>query len=100
MIEKHLGKERCFRLWMNSLGISIDMNNLFGDVRNGWVLLEAHDKSFSGSVNWKQASKPPIKMPFGKVENRNQVIGIGKQLNSSVNVAGNNFVHGKSLYDT
>lgn len=60
-----------------------------------WVLLEVLDKVSQGSVNWKQATKPPIKMPFRKVENCNQVIKIGKELNFSlVNVAGNDFVQG------
>lgn len=60
-----------------------------------WVLLEVLDKVSPGSVNWKLATKPPIKMPFRKVENCNQVIQIGKDLNFSlVNVAGNDFVQG------
>lgn len=60
-----------------------------------WVLLEVLDKISPGSVNWKHATKPPIKMPFRKVENCNQVIKIGKQLNFSlVNVAGNDIVQG------
>ncbi|XP_019435762.1 PREDICTED: fimbrin-5-like [Lupinus angustifolius] len=88
-------EERCFRLWINSLGIVTFVNNVFEDVRNGWVLLEVLDKVSPGSVNWKQATKPPIKMPFRKVENCNQVIKIGKDLNFSlVNVAGNDFVQG------
>ncbi|MBA0674454.1 hypothetical protein Goari_016050, partial [Gossypium aridum] len=88
-------EERCFRLWINSLGISTYVNNLFEDVRNGWVMLEVLDKLFPGTVNWKQANKPPIKMPFKKVENCNQVINIGKDLNFSlVNVAGNDVVAG------
>ncbi|KAM2015438.1 hypothetical protein FF2_045169 [Malus domestica] len=88
-------EERCFRLWINSLGTATYVNNLFEDVRNGWVLLEVLDKISSGSVNWKKASKPPIKMPFRKVENANQVIEIGKELNFSlVNVAGNDIVQG------
>ncbi|KAJ9686412.1 hypothetical protein PVL29_015356 [Vitis rotundifolia] len=88
-------EERCFRLWINSHGIGTYCNNLFEDVRNGWVLLEILDKISPGSVHWKQASKPPIKMPFRKVENCNQIIRIGKQLNFSlVNVAGNDFVQG------
>ncbi|KAI4340995.1 hypothetical protein MLD38_025777 [Melastoma candidum] len=88
-------EERCFRLWMNSLGIDTYVNNLFEDVRNGWVLLEVLDKISPNSVNWKLASKPPIKMPFRKVENCNQVIKIGKDLNFSlVNVAGNDIVQG------
>lgn len=60
-----------------------------------WVLLEVLDKISPGSVNWKHASKPPIIMPFRKVENCNQVIKIGKELNFSlVNVAGNDIVQG------
>lgn len=27
--------ERCFRMWINSLGISTHVNNVFEDVRNG-----------------------------------------------------------------
>jgi plastin-1 len=57
--------------------------------------LEVLDKISPGSVNWKQASKPPIIMPFRKVENCNQVIKIGKELKFSlVNVAGNDIVQG------
>ncbi|KAL4185274.1 hypothetical protein AMTRI_Chr10g229900 [Amborella trichopoda] len=88
-------EERAFRLWINSLGTVTYVNNVFEDVRNGWVLLEVLDKVSPGIVNWKQATKPPIKMPFRKVENCNQVVRIGKQLKFSlVNVAGNDIVQG------
>ncbi|KAL8226438.1 hypothetical protein R6Q57_016270 [Mikania cordata] len=88
-------EERCFRLWINSLGISSYVNNVFEDVRNGWILLEILDKVSPGSVNWKQATKPPIKMPFRKVENCNQAIRIGKRLRFSlVNIQGNDIVQG------
>ncbi|XP_047318087.1 fimbrin-1-like isoform X2 [Impatiens glandulifera] len=88
-------EERCFRLWINSLSIASFVNNLFEDVRNGWVLLEVLDKIFPGTVNWKQATKPPIEMLFRKVENCNQAVQIGKKLKFSlVNVAGNDIVHG------
>uniref|UniRef100_A0A0D9VHP4 Calponin-homology (CH) domain-containing protein n=1 Tax=Leersia perrieri TaxID=77586 RepID=A0A0D9VHP4_9ORYZ len=88
-------EERAFRLWINSLGIATYVNNLFEDVRTGWVLLEVLDKISPGIVIWKQASKPPIIMPFRKVENCNQVIKIGKELKFSlVNVAGNDIVQG------
>lgn len=30
-------EERCFRLWINSLGIATYVNNVFEDVRNGCV---------------------------------------------------------------
>ncbi|KAJ0972442.1 hypothetical protein J5N97_020401 [Dioscorea zingiberensis] len=88
-------EERSFRLWINSLGISTYINNVFEDLRDGWVLLEAIDKASPGVVCWKFANKPPIKMPFRKVENCNQVVKIGKQLKFSlVNVAGNDIVQG------
>ncbi|MED6106278.1 Fimbrin-5 [Stylosanthes scabra] len=70
-------------------------NGLTADPPKTWVLLEVLDKVSPGSVNWKQATKPPIQMPFRKVENCNQVIKIGKELNFSlVNVAGNDIVQG------
>lgn len=88
-------EERCFRLWINSLGITSYVNNVFEDVRNGWILLEVLDKISPGLVNWKQATKPPIKMPFRKVENCNQVIRIGTELKFSiVNLGGNDIVQG------
>ncbi|KAJ6979481.1 hypothetical protein NC653_027588 [Populus alba x Populus x berolinensis] len=88
-------EERCFRLWINSIGIVTYVNNVFEDVRNGWILVEVLDKVSPGSVNWKHASKPPVKMPFRKVENCNQVVRIGRQLKFSlVNVAGNDIVQG------
>ncbi|KAK8505942.1 hypothetical protein V6N13_002598 [Hibiscus sabdariffa] len=88
-------EERCFRFWINSLGIDSYVNNIFEDVRNGWVLLEVMEKISPGSVNWKHANKPPIKMPFKQVENCNQIVQIGKELNLSlVNVAGNDIVAG------
>ncbi|KAJ0261636.1 Fimbrin-3 [Hirschfeldia incana] len=87
--------ERCYRLWINSLGIDSYVNNVFEDVRNGWILLEVLDKVYPGSVNWKHASKPPIKMPFKKIVNCNQVVKIGKEMRFSlVNVAGSDIVEG------
>ncbi|XP_076911147.1 fimbrin-1-like [Bidens hawaiensis] len=88
-------EERCFRLWINSLGIASYIENVFEDVRNGWILLEILDKVSPGSVNWKQTTKPPIKMPFRKVENCNQAIRIGKYLRFSlVNIQGPDIVEG------
>lgn len=53
------------------------------------------DKVAPGSVNWKMANCPPIKLPFKKVENCNQVLKIGKELKFSlVNIAGNDIVQG------
>nr|XP_018685260.1 PREDICTED: fimbrin-2-like isoform X2 [Musa acuminata subsp. malaccensis] len=87
-------EEKAFRLWINSLGIS-NINNVFEDLKNGWLLLEVLDKVSPGIVCWKSANKPPIKMLFKKVENCNQVVKIGKQLKFSlVNIAGHDIVQG------
>ncbi|KAG6546968.1 hypothetical protein Mapa_011584 [Marchantia paleacea] len=92
--EQDSREERAFRMWINSLGIEY-VSSLFEDVRDGWVLLEVLDKVSPGSVNWKGATKPPIKMPFKKVENCNQAISIGKSLKFSlVNVSGKDLVEG------
>ncbi|XWS31196.1 hypothetical protein CRYUN_Cryun23aG0056700 [Craigia yunnanensis] len=88
-------EERVFRFWINSLGNSTYIDNVFEDLRNGWIILETLDKVSPGIVNWNVANKPPIKLPFKKVENCNQVIKIGKQLKFSlVNIAGNDIVQG------
>ncbi|GMI79418.1 hypothetical protein like AT5G55400 [Hibiscus trionum] len=90
-----LRDERCFRLWINSFGTETYVNNLFEDVKTGWVLLEVLDKVAPGSVNWKHATKPPIRFPFRKVENCNQVVMIGESLRFSiVNLEGNDIVQG------
>ncbi|KAF6154217.1 hypothetical protein GIB67_001113, partial [Kingdonia uniflora] len=86
--------ERFFRLWVNSLGIATYVNNVFEDVRNGWVLLEVLDILWPGSVNWKQASKPPINMTFREVANCDQVVQILKQLSFQYKVTGNDIVQG------
>ncbi|KAG6385216.1 hypothetical protein SASPL_154044 [Salvia splendens] len=87
-------EERCFRLWINSLGIETHVNNLFENVRGGGVLLEVLDKASPGSVNWKKVPKIPLNS-FKKLENCNQVVSIGKDLNLSlVNIAGNDILQG------
>ncbi|XP_078437708.1 fimbrin-5-like [Wolffia australiana] len=88
-------EERAFRLWINSLGITTFVYNTFEDVRNGWVLLEVLEKISPGSVRWKQASKPPIRFPFKKIENCNQVVRIAKELKfSMVNIDGQDINQG------
>ncbi|EPS58273.1 hypothetical protein M569_16542, partial [Genlisea aurea] len=88
-------EERVFRFWLNSQGSSSYIDNVFEDLRDGWILLETLDRISPGTVDWKAASPPPIRMPFRKVENCNQVVKIGKQIKFSlVNIAGNDIVEG------
>ncbi|XP_071689043.1 fimbrin-5-like [Rutidosis leptorrhynchoides] len=71
-------RERCFRMRISSLGVETHVDNVWEDVGNGWVLLEVFDKLAPRCDVWKQASKPPNKTPFTKVEICNQVLRIWK----------------------
>lgn len=48
-------EERCFRMWVNSLGIdNLYINNLYEDVKDGLALLKILDKVKPGCVEWKK----------------------------------------------
>ncbi|KAI8928138.1 calponin homology domain-containing protein [Entophlyctis helioformis] len=76
---------RAFALWLNSLGVDPFVNNLFDDLQDGLVLLQAMDKVHPGLVDWKKVNKPaPIASKFKKVENCNYAIVLGKSLKFSL----------------
>ncbi|BFZ55560.1 fimbrin [Savitreella phatthalungensis] len=75
---------RVFTLWLNSLDIDPAVNNLFEDVKDGVVLLQAYDKITPGSVNWRAANKKPAgegreMSRFKQVENTNYAVTLGLQ---------------------
>ncbi|CAA7268303.1 unnamed protein product [Cyclocybe aegerita] len=49
---------RVFTLWLNSLGVEPAVFNLFENLRDGLVILQAFDKISPGSVIWRRVSKP------------------------------------------
>lgn len=49
---------RVFTLWLNSLGVDPAVFNLFEQLRDGLILLQAFDKVFPGTVVWRRVSKP------------------------------------------
>ncbi|KAH9831141.1 calponin homology domain-containing protein [Rhodofomes roseus] len=49
---------RVFTLWLNSLGVEPGVFNLFQDLKDGLVILQAFDKISPGSVVWRRVSKP------------------------------------------
>ena len=51
---------RVFTLWLNSLEVDPAINNLFDDLRDGVVILQAFDKIVPGSVTWRRVSKPKL----------------------------------------
>jgi plastin-1 len=49
---------RVFTLWLNSLEVDPAVVNLFQNVQDGLILLQAFDKISPGSVVWRRVSKP------------------------------------------
>ncbi|VDC03083.1 unnamed protein product [Peniophora sp. CBMAI 1063] len=96
---------RVFTLWLNSLNVEPAVFNLFENLRDGLIILQAFDKVKPGSVVWRRVSRPkggaaaaPASMMdegeeedigvkpnqstltrFKQVENTNYVVELGKQ---------------------
>lgn len=98
---------RAFTLWLNSLNVDPAVFNLFENVKDGLIILQAFDKILPGSVVWRRVSKPkggaapPPPTSYGpegeeeeeigttpnqsklsrfkQVENTNYVVELGKQ---------------------
>ncbi|TIB64924.1 hypothetical protein E3P77_02933 [Wallemia ichthyophaga] len=76
---------RVFILWLNSLNVDPTVHNLFDNLSDGLILLQAFDKIAPGSVAWRRVAKPkpnpyseedstrPELSRFKKVENTNYV---------------------------
>ncbi|KAJ3141985.1 hypothetical protein HK100_004466 [Physocladia obscura] len=87
---------RAFALWLNSLGVDPFVNNLFDDLQDGLVLLQAIDKVRPGLIDWRKVNKPgPITSRFKQVENTNYVLALGKEIKFSlVGVQGSDITDG------
>jgi plastin-1 len=96
---------RVFTLWLNSLGVEPGVFNLFENLKDGLIILQAFDKILPGSVVWRRVSKPKAGPSIGMyvsgegdegedigvtpnqstlsrfkaVENTNYVVDLGKQ---------------------
>lgn len=49
---------RVFTLWLNSLGVEPGVFNLFQNLKDGLIIIQAFDKILPGSVIWRRVSKP------------------------------------------
>ena len=74
---------RVFTLWLNSLDVQPTVVSFFDDLRDGYVLLQAYDKTIPQSVNWRHVNKRPASgdelMRFKAMENTNYAVELGKQ---------------------
>lgn len=72
---------RVFTLWLNSLDVDPGVYNLFEDLKDGTIILQAFDKVSPGSVIWKRVSKPKEGQElsrFKAVENTNYGVDLAK----------------------
>ncbi|PWN44966.1 hypothetical protein IE81DRAFT_320555 [Ceraceosorus guamensis] len=78
---------RVFTLWLNSLDVDPGVYNLFEDLRDGSVILQAFDKVLPGSVQWRRVSKPKEGQElsrFKAVENTNYAVDLAKASNMHI----------------
>ncbi|KAI9224314.1 calponin homology domain-containing protein [Blastocladiella britannica] len=88
-------ESRAFALWLNSLGVDLFVQNLFTDLQDGLVLLQAMDKVSPGIVDWRKVNKAPVTSRFKRVENCNYAVVLGKSLKFSlVGIQGLDIVDG------
>lgn len=89
---------RVFTLWLNSLEVDPTVVNLFEDLKDGVILLQAYDKVVRNSVNWKRVSKPKDGVELSRfkcVENANYAVELGKRFGYSlVGIQGADIVDG------
>ncbi|UZJ51374.1 hypothetical protein CBS101457_000694 [Exobasidium rhododendri] len=72
---------RVFTLWLNSLDVDPGVYNLFEDLKDGTVILQAFDKVVPGSVTWRRVTKPKEGQEmsrFKQVENTNYAVDLAK----------------------
>lgn len=66
-------EERSFRLWINSLGLDIHVDNLFDSFHDGVLINKLVDTVEPGSIDWKKVDMSP-KNDFGRnINNTNGV---------------------------
>ncbi|KAI8378946.1 fimbrin [Blakeslea trispora] len=96
-IDPELEREaRMFTLWLNSLNVEPGVYNLFEDLQDGTVLLQAFEKVVPGLVNWRAVSKKQPLSRFKQIENCNYAVSLGQQLHFSlVGIQGSDIVDGQ-----
>ncbi|KAL1935674.1 hypothetical protein VTP01DRAFT_4814 [Rhizomucor pusillus] len=70
---------RMFTLWLNSLNVEPGVYNLFEDLKDGLILLQAFDKVVPGIVNWRMVSKKQPLSRFKMIENTNYCVHLGQE---------------------
>lgn len=84
-----------FTLWLNSLNVDPGVYNLFEDLKDGIILLQAFDKVVPGIVNWRMVSRKQPLSRFKMIENANYAVHLGQERGFSlVGIQGADIVDG------
>ncbi len=87
-------EERAFRAWFNSLNIDREVLNLYEQIGDGIILLQAEDKLQPGIVDWP-STYPMPKEVVHAATNCNFAVDYGRQLGCQlVNIGGKDIVDG------
>ncbi|GAN11708.1 fimbrin, partial [Mucor ambiguus] len=70
---------RMFTLWLNSLNVEPGVYNLYEDLKDGLILLQAFDKVQPGLVQWRMVSKKQPLSRFKQLENCNYAVRLGQE---------------------
>ncbi|KAI8637092.1 fimbrin [Parasitella parasitica] len=70
---------RMFTLWLNSLNVEPGVYNLFEDLKDGLILLQAFDKVQPELVQWRMVSKKKPLSRFKQLENCNYAVRLGQE---------------------
>ncbi|KAI7883795.1 fimbrin [Lichtheimia hyalospora FSU 10163] len=70
---------RMFTLWLNSLNVDPGVYNLFEDLKDGLILLQAFDKVIPNFVNWRAVNKKQPLSRFKAIENTNYAVHLGQE---------------------
>ncbi|KAJ2941033.1 hypothetical protein O0L34_g13165 [Tuta absoluta] len=84
-------EEKTYRNWMNSMGVSPNVNWLYSDLTDGLVIFQLYDIIKPGIVNWKKVHRQFSKLRrfMERLENCNYAVELGRQLGFSlVGIAG------------
>jgi plastin-1 len=91
-----LQKKIVFTLWLNSLNVDPGVYNLFEDLQDGLVLLQAFEKVVPGLVNWRMVGRKQPLSRFKQIENCNYAVALGQELRFSlVGIQGADIVDGQ-----
>lgn len=72
---------RVFTLWLNSLNVEPGVYNLFEDLKDGTIILQAFDKVIPGCVTWRRVSRAKEGQELSRfkcVENTNYAVELGQ----------------------